>query len=44
MLSRIEIMESVLMEWYGSDKVKANIVGNIILDALDDIDLELRRT
>jgi len=43
MLSRVEIMESVLMEQYGCDRLKANIVGNILLDALDDIDLQLRR-
>lgn len=40
MLSRIEIMESVLMEQYGCDRLKANIVGNIILDALDNMEVK----
>jgi len=40
MLSRVEIMEGVLLEQYGGDRLKANIVANIILDALDGMEVK----
>jgi len=34
-MSRVEIAESVLMEHFHCDRARANIVANILFDALD---------